>query len=272
MQFVGFPSNSPDSLNSLSSAFAELFIPKIINGKGTLDMNWAILAMLFTVALTGAAQACGWNNFNASAKLVSTAAYNSSLPPVADQTDRSQHGASFSASGMLDGCGEVRCTTLKPAATAIASWTHKIKTFLDTRIIEESCLAAAVYFEARSESQLGQLAVATVILNRVKASNASSSICGVVYKGASHFNACQFSFACDGKSDIPKDVRAWKTALAVTAMVLADDKKAKNGRMQIVATATHYHADYVDPRWSKSLNRLTKIGRHIFYSQGWASQ
>ena len=229
-------------------------------------MNRAILAMLFTVALTGAAQACGWNNFNASAKLVSTAAYNSPLPPVIDQSN--QHCAGLSGYRMPDGCGDVRGITLKLAATAIASWTHKIKTFLDSRIIEESCLAAAVYFEARSESQLGQLAVATVILNRVKASNASSSICGVVYKGASHFNACQFSFACDGKPDIPEDVRAWKTALAVTALALVDDKKMTEGKMQTVATATHYHADYVDPYWSKSLHRLTKIGRHIFYSKG----
>ena len=64
------------------------------------------------------------------------------------------------------------------------------------------------------------------------------------------------------------DVRAWKAALDVTALALSDDTKAKKGQMQIVATATHYHADYVDPSWSKSLHRLTKIGRHIFYSQG----
>jgi uncharacterized membrane protein len=235
-------------------------------------MKRTILALLFTVALTGTAQACGWNNFNGSAKLVSAAAYNSILPLVAEQTNRSQHGAGLSASGMLDSRGEVRGTTLNLAASAIVSWTHKIKTFLHTRIIDESCLAAAVYFEARSESQLGQLAVATVILNRVRASNSSSSICGVVYKGASHFNACQFSFACDGKSDVPEDARAWETARAVTALALADDRKMEDKQMQIVATATHYHADYVDPRWSKSLHRLTKIGRHIFYSQGWASQ
>jgi Cell Wall Hydrolase len=212
---------------------------------GTLDMNRKILALLFTVALTctaGAAQACGMNRFNASAFGVLAAANNPVLPPVAEQTN-----------GVV--------------ASSIASWTHKIKTFLDTRIIQENCLATAVYFEARSESQLGQLAVATVILNRVKASNSSSSICGVVYKGASHLNACQFSFACDGKLDLVDDVRAWKTARTVTALALADDGKVKDGPMQILATATNYHADYVDPYWSKSLNRLTKIGRHIFYSQ-----
>ena len=211
-------------------------------------MKRTILALLFIVALTGPAQTCGWSNFNASAKLVSAGAYNSMLPSMAEQTNRR--------------------TTLNLAASSIASWTHKIRTLLDTRIIQENCLATAVYFEARSESELGQLAVATVILNRVKASNAHSSLCGVVYRGASHLNACQFSFACDGKLDLVDDARAWKTARTVTALALADDGKVKDGPMLILATATNYHADYVDPYWSKSLNRLTKIGRHIFYSQG----
>ena len=196
----------------------------------------------------GAAQACGMNKFNGSAAGVLAAANNPVLPPVIEQANRTHYSA---------GVG-----------STIASWTHKIKSFLDTRIIQENCLATAVYFEARSESQLGQLAVATVILNRVNASRSYSSICGVVYRGASHLNACQFSFACDGKPDLVDDGRAWKTAVEITALALANDKKAKNGRMQVVATATHYHADYVDPYWSKSLNRLTKIGHHIFYSQG----
>ena len=68
--------------------------------------------------------------------------------------------------------------------------------------------------------RVGQLAVATVILNRAKAVNYPSSICGVVYQGASRLNACQFSFACDGQSDLPQHGRAWETALAVAAMEL----------------------------------------------------
>ena len=231
-------------------------------------MNRTILALLFTVALTGAAQACGWNKFNASAKAVAEAQNNPVLPPVSEQTNRSQHGAHFSTSGKLDNLGDNRGTPLNLATSTIMSWTHNIKTFLNTSIIQENCLTTAVYFEARSESELGQLAVATVILNRVKASNSSSSICGVVYKGASHLNACQFSFACDGKADFVDDTRAWKTARAVTALALADDSETKDGSTQIFATATNYHADYVDPVWSKSLTRLTKIGHHIFYSQG----
>ena len=230
-------------------------------------MNRTILALLFTIALTGTAQACGWNNFDASAEAVAEVQNNRVLPPVSDQINRRQPGASVSASGTLDNLSDIDGTSLNLAASTIMSWTHKIKTFLDTSMIQENCLTTAVYFEARSESELGQLAVATVILNRVQASKSSSSICGVVYRGASHLNACQFSFACDGKLDLVDDVSAWKTARTVTALALADSNEMKDGPMQILATATNYHADYVDPVWSKSLTRLTKIGHHIFYSQ-----
>jgi Cell Wall Hydrolase len=230
-------------------------------------MNRTFLALLFTLALTGPAQACSWNKFNASAEAVVEAQNNPVLPPVAEQTNRNQYRVGVTSFSRLDNLGNIHGTPLNLAASAITSWRDNIKTFFDTRI-QESCLTTAIYFEARSESQLGQLAVATVILNRVKASSISSSICRVVYKGASHLNACQFSFACDGKPDLVDDARAWKTARAVSALALTDDRKVKDGPMRILASATNYHADYVDPYWSKSLNRLTKIGRHIFYSQG----
>ncbi len=212
-------------------------------------MNRTLIALIFSFALmgtTGVAQARIENTVSAPVTGLVVAANNPVLSPVAELSTRTNYGASV--------------------ASAITSWTDKIKTFRDTRI-QESCLTTAIYFEARSESELGQLAVATVILNRLKASNSSSSICGVVYKGASRLHACQFSFACDGTSDLVDDARAWKMAVEMTALALSNDKKPKNGRMHAVATATHYHADYVDPYWSKSLNRVTKIGRHIFYSQ-----
>ena len=132
---------------------------------------------------------------------------------------------------------------------------------------ERSCLASAVYFEARSEPLQGQLAVAVVVLNRVKALHYPSTICGVVYQGASRLNACQFSFACDGEPDLPTERRAWDAALVVTALALAGNNQMLGEETQTVANATNYHADYVTPRWSKSLRRLTKIGHHIFYAR-----
>jgi spore germination cell wall hydrolase CwlJ-like protein len=124
--------------------------------------------------------------------------------------------------------------------------------------MQQSCLTTAVYFEARSEPVLGQLAVATVILNRVKSSN--SSICGVVYKGAAHFNACQFSFACDGKTDVIRENDQWTTALDVAKQVISG-----KAYLNDIADATHYHAVYVRPDWRRQVRRLKQIGVHIFY-------
>ena len=107
-----------------------------------------------------------------------------------------------------------------------------------------------------------------VILNRTKAEHYPATICGVVYQGASRMNGCQFSYACDGKSELPEPGSAWDTARAVTAQALAGGVEKNHAQLRIVTTALNYHADYVKPRWSRSLTRLTKIGRHIFYSQG----
>ena len=203
-------------------------------------------------------------SLDAPAEAVAEVQNNPVLQPVAEPTSHAHRGVLAHASGKLDNFGDIPRTPLNLAASPSGSFRDQIKTYLDTRI-QENCLTTAVYFEARSESMVGQLAVATVILNRVKASNSHSSICGVVYRGARHLNACQFSFACDGKLNLVDDTRAWKTAYDITVLALANDRK--NMPLQILATATNYHADYVDPYWSKSLNRLTQIGRHIFYSQ-----
>ena len=143
------------------------------------------------------------------------------------------------------------------------SWSRNVKALLDMSVVQQNCLNTAVYFEARSESTLGQLAVAMVVLNRARTAN--SSLCGVVYRGANRFNACQFSFACDGKPDIVDDIRAWKTSVDITQMAIAGDVTALSESMQVLTIATNYHADYVSPKWSKQLTRLAKIGRHIFY-------
>ena len=129
------------------------------------------------------------------------------------------------------------------------------------RVAEHACLARAIYFEARSEPELGRLAVAKVILNRVKSPLYPDTICEVVYQNSARRHACQFSFTCDGKSDTPRRGRAWEQAKTIAARAIAGD-----GDVQVVAAATSYHADYVLPEWSGAMTRLIKIGRHIFYS------
>lgn len=131
------------------------------------------------------------------------------------------------------------------------------------QLAEENCLARAVYFEARSESQLGQLAVAKVILNRVKDPEYPKSICGVVYQGSGRRNSCQFSFACDGLPDDVRSAAAWSNAKRVAKMAMSG-----NASVAAIGSATNYHADYVNPKWARSMKRLIKIGRHVFYEEG----
>ena len=128
-------------------------------------------------------------------------------------------------------------------------------------LAEENCLARAVYFEARSESELGQLAGARVILNRVKDPAYPNTSCGVVYQGSNRRNSCQFSFACDGLPDDVRQPGAWANSKRLAQKAMSDSKGTK-----IMSTATNYHADYVRPKWAGSMKRIVKIGRHIFYS------
>jgi len=125
---------------------------------------------------------------------------------------------------------------------------------------EQRCLAEAVYFEARSEGAEGGIAVAQVVLNRVKSGSYPGSVCGVVYQNRHRYLACQFSFACMGKSLRIKEPRQWEVAVGIARDVY-------EGRIYLteVGSSTHYHADYVQPDWAKKLKKMDVIGRHIFY-------
>ncbi|MDI4642139.1 cell wall hydrolase [Rhodoblastus acidophilus] len=128
---------------------------------------------------------------------------------------------------------------------------------------EKHCLAQAVYFEARGESEEGQAAVAQVVLNRMTSGLYPSTICGVVFQNRSHYRACQFSFACDGHALRIREPDAWTEATQVAENVLAG--KTWNAD---IGDATHYHANYVRPRWARSLKKMDVIGKHIFYRLG----
>ena len=125
---------------------------------------------------------------------------------------------------------------------------------------EMHCLAEAIYFEARGEPPEGQAAVAQVVLNRVSSGLYPSTICGVVFQNRSHYRACQFSFACEGRSLRITEPDAWRRAERI-ANAVSDGKTY----VADVGAATHYHANYVRPRWARHLKRMDTIGHHIFY-------
>lgn len=122
-----------------------------------------------------------------------------------------------------------------------------------------TCLAQAVYFEARGEPLLGQFAVAEVVMNRVDDPRYPATICSVVFQNERWKHRCQFSFACDGRTDRPRHTAAWFTAQMVAALAAEDRER------RAVGSATHYHATYVQPTWAASLTKTTELGRHIFY-------
>lgn len=125
---------------------------------------------------------------------------------------------------------------------------------------ELNCLATAIYFEARGESYRGQVAVGQVVMNRTQHKLYPSTICGVVFQNQHRRNACQFSFACDGKAERIREKKAW-----ALAQEIAEDVVAGRRDVASAADATHYHATYVSPRWAPKMRRLAKIGRHVFY-------
>jgi len=133
---------------------------------------------------------------------------------------------------------------------------------------EQKCLAEAIYFEARGEPWKGQVAVAQVVLNRVKNPTYPASICGVVYQNKHRRNRCQFSFACDGINDRIRNHALWSQAQKIAREITSGDHWLK-----VVGASTHYHATYVRPRWARHMIRLGRIGRHIFYKTkygGWS--
>jgi hypothetical protein len=124
----------------------------------------------------------------------------------------------------------------------------------------EQCLTAAIYYEAASEADAGQRAVAQVVLNRVAHPAYPKTVCGVVYQGSERTTGCQFSFTCDGALARRPNPLFWERAATVAHQALAGYVYAPAG------LATHYHTLAVHPYWAPSLRFLLTIGAHRFYS------
>ncbi len=122
-----------------------------------------------------------------------------------------------------------------------------------------SCLTAAIYYEAASEPEDGQRAVAQVVLNRVRHPAYPASVCAVVYQGSTLPTGCQFTFTCDGSLDRGRSKAEWTRAESIAAAALAGSVFAP------VGNALNYHANFVVPYWAKTLAKKAIVGTHIFY-------
>jgi len=130
-------------------------------------------------------------------------------------------------------------------------------------LADQRCLAEAMYYEARGEGVDGQKAIAEVVFHRMHARGYPHSICGVVYEGASAGagRGCQFSFACNGDANRPKESAAWFRARTLAAKIMSGLVHLEDMTQNAIA----FHASDVQPEWGDHLERTIQIGNHIFY-------
>ena len=130
---------------------------------------------------------------------------------------------------------------------------------------EHYCMSEAIYYEARNQPAIGQLAVGIVIRNRVRAKKWPDNVCGVVhegyyYQGIPLMDRCQFSYWCDGKLEDPEDDKAWFKAERIAFLILTE-----NITIEGMESATHYHEKSITPNWIIKFNKCATIGDHTFY-------
>ena len=146
---------------------------------------------------------------------------------------------------------------------------------------QEYCLALNMYFESRGSSVADMAAVSDVVLNRVKDARYPNTICKVVkqakmkesWKTAKDQdlddqqrvyvpvkNKCQFSWYCDGKADVPLNQDLWHLVQNMAYLIIWEKKY-----VGLTEGSTHYHAEYVNPRWASGLHLTGRVGKHIFY-------
>ena len=144
------------------------------------------------------------------------------------------------------------------------------------------CLALNMYHEARGQGTAGVFAVAAVVFNRVNDSRFPNTICEVVYQGPTreswktrqhkHLssserkyypikNRCQFSWYCDGKSDVPRNKKKYQELLDLSKAIMYNEISF----VDVTDGALFYHADYVTPGWAKTKQKTVEIQDHIFY-------
>jgi hypothetical protein len=155
-------------------------------------------------------------------------------------------------SGLADRYGDSQSVSAAVAALRSSTSVSSEDDSLDDPM---ACLGLNIYWEARDQNVAGQLAVAQVTMNRVNDPRYPDDVCEVVYDHK------QFSWYWDGKSDTPKEKKAWEKAMMVASAALHGSGHAE------LQGVTHYHAVYSQPYWKNYMTKVTMIGDHVFYAE-----
>jgi spore germination cell wall hydrolase CwlJ-like protein len=138
---------------------------------------------------------------------------------------------------------------------------NKLQAYSDA---DKYCMAQNIYFEAGNQSPLGKLAVGLVVMTRLADSRFPDTICGVIKQKN------QFSWVNNGKSNEPEKNWVWDESVRIAGDVLKSDPDFLQFVSRYLGSwtgMTNYHADYVDPAWSNSMERVVTVDEHIFYRQ-----
>lgn len=232
------------------------------------EVNWTLRSLLAAGLLSVCAVATA---LSATVSAERTAAEEQAQRERAREAEMVADLVNYLAAETAEARNALHAPRLKPAKpmAAMLSTDDALANFIDfdfsTLAVakldaeERTCLAQAIYYEARSEPRIGQLAVADVVLNRVASPLYPGTICEVVFQGSHRRTGCQFSFTCDGSMDARLNKRKWRAADDLAGAILA------GVRAPVSRSATHYHANYVSPPWAQRLTPTATIGTHKFY-------
>lgn len=121
------------------------------------------------------------------------------------------------------------------------------------------CMALTLYWEGRGETRTGQKAVGHVVLNRARAAGYPDDICAVVTQNGPAA-PCQFSWFCDGRSDLPTDRAAWARAVEIAKDVM------RNPYDDPTHGALYFHRKDLRPSWARAKAGPPKtLGGHVFF-------
>ena len=121
------------------------------------------------------------------------------------------------------------------------------QTSATTNSTDLNLLARIVYAEARGEVYAGQVAIAAVVLNRVKSSSFPNSIAGVIYQPGA------FTAVSDGQINMTPDSTAKKAA-----------QDALNGWDPTYGSIYYFNPNTATSKWIWSRPYVTTIGKHRF--------
>lgn len=126
------------------------------------------------------------------------------------------------------------------------------------------CLTENIYYEAGNQSYTGKLAVAQVVMNRVKSGKFRNDVCGVIYQKdrINGYAVCQFSWVCTSVTALLRNKYQWEESSNAAYQALTEPYVQE---VLYKENALYYHANYANPGWN--LRRVIQIGAHIFYRE-----